>query len=311
MQRGGDKLLKPFFSYSGVFVEITKSEHKHGGVGWEFGTCLWSPTHNRAGHDRYSLMRTPTNGDLVFHFYNDAGGGGIVKTRLVGHSTVSDECKVVRTEPPASGDWGGFETYYRIELTDLVLYEDPIDLSTILEEYHDEIRQDLIENQPRFFPFNIHGDSIRTVQGIYLAKCTPHLYGIFIRALNLQDTLSAEEQVENNPHKVFSEARRLKAETYFFARNPRLAQKAKEYYGTRCQVCGFDFGEFYGPWGEGYIELHHLRPLSERPEEEWEEQLLTEISDVTVLCANCHRMIHRKRPALSIQELKKLLGIEG
>ena len=40
-----------------IWIEITKSEHKHGGYGWEFGTCLWSPNRNRAGSDSYSLMR--------------------------------------------------------------------------------------------------------------------------------------------------------------------------------------------------------------------------------------------------------------
>jgi hypothetical protein len=34
---------KPFSAYDGVFVEITKENHAHGGPGWEFGTCLWSP----------------------------------------------------------------------------------------------------------------------------------------------------------------------------------------------------------------------------------------------------------------------------
>lgn len=58
------------FKKGNVYIEITKSDHLHGGVGWEFGQCLWSPNRNRAGHDRYSLMREPKVGDLVLHFYN-------------------------------------------------------------------------------------------------------------------------------------------------------------------------------------------------------------------------------------------------
>lgn len=61
-------MLEPFGRYHSVFVEITKSVHQHGGAGWEFGRCLWSPTRNRAGQDPYRLMREPQRDDLVLHF---------------------------------------------------------------------------------------------------------------------------------------------------------------------------------------------------------------------------------------------------
>jgi 5-methylcytosine-specific restriction protein A len=74
-----------------------------------------------------------------------------------------------------------------------------------------------------------------------------------------------------------------------------------------CQACMFEYRSKYGELGDGYIEVHHLDPLSERPELEWSEQLRTSIGGVTVLCADCHRMIHRKRPALSLQELRETI----
>src|SRR3712207_7557670 len=40
-----------------AWVEITPDDHGHGGPGWEFGTCLWSPSRNRTGDDRYRIMR--------------------------------------------------------------------------------------------------------------------------------------------------------------------------------------------------------------------------------------------------------------
>lgn len=33
----------------------------------------------------------------------------------------------------------------------------------------------------------------------------------------------------------------------------------------------------------------------------------TKIEDIAIVCSNCHRMLHRKRPWLSINELKQLL----
>ena len=71
-----------------TYVEITKSEHAHGGPGWELGTCLWSPSRNRAGHDRYALMREPHRGDRVLHIYHDNWPDGVTDFRLCGQSTV-------------------------------------------------------------------------------------------------------------------------------------------------------------------------------------------------------------------------------
>lgn len=66
-----------------------------------------------------------------------------------------------------------------------------------------------------------------------------------------------------------------------------------------CEACGFDFEKRYGPRGSGFIEIHHTRPLQELVEER-----ITKLSDLALVCANCHRMIHAKRPWLTIDELR-------
>src|SRR5262249_43643332 len=57
----------PEFPTPRVWVETTKSEHKHGGVGWEFGSCLWSPSRAVDGKDWYSTLRDVQPGDIVIH----------------------------------------------------------------------------------------------------------------------------------------------------------------------------------------------------------------------------------------------------
>jgi len=86
-------------------------------------------------------------------------------------------------------------------------------------------------------------------------------------------------------------------------RNPSLRRQAIATYGCRCQVCGFSFEEFYGDLGRGYIEVHHLTPLSDREAEE-----NTSIDDVAVVCANCHRILHHygKTP-IPIEDLKEIV----
>jgi 5-methylcytosine-specific restriction enzyme A len=68
-----------------------------------------------------------------------------------------------------------------------------------------------------------------------------------------------------------------------------------------CEVCGFDFGERYGAHGRGYAECHHRLPLSQAGPSR------TYLKDLAIVCANCHRMLHRGDPWPSIERLRALL----
>jgi 5-methylcytosine-specific restriction protein A len=74
-------------------------------------------------------------------------------------------------------------------------------------------------------------------------------------------------------------------------RNRTAAKNAKKFHGTRCQACDLDFEERYGKIGKGFIEAHHLRPIATL--EEGVPVPYDVAADFAVLCANCHRMIHR------------------
>lgn len=84
----------------------------------------------------------------------------------------------------------------------------------------------------------------------------------------------------------------------------RKKQKVLEETGKlECEACGFDFRSVYGPLGEGYAECHHIVPISELP-----GRKSVQLSDLAILCANCHRMIHRTRPLLGVAEFRDLIG---
>ena len=69
-----------------------------------------------------------------------------------------------------------------------------------------------------------------------------------------------------------------------------------------CEVCSFEFKEVYGPRGNGFIECHHTKPVHTlKPGD------ITRISELALVCANCHRMIHAQRPWLTIDELKDVV----
>jgi hypothetical protein len=101
----------------------------------------------------------------------------------------------------------------------------------------------------------------------------------------------------------FEEGERRLREISVVARNREAAAAAKAHYGFRCIACDFSFEDQYGSLGIGFIECHHIDPLSGRDG----RNTVTSIKNLTVLCSDCHRMIHRKKPALTIAELKQLI----
>jgi 5-methylcytosine-specific restriction endonuclease McrA len=89
-------------------------------------------------------------------------------------------------------------------------------------------------------------------------------------------------------------------------RDTSLAEKAKqkrlaETGCLSCDVCGFDFEQEYGELGAGYIEAHHTVPVSQLTGD-----TKTQLSDLALVCSNCHRMLHRGPRLLTIDELRAL-----
>lgn len=74
----------------------------------------------------------------------------------------------------------------------------------------------------------------------------------------------------------------------------------KEKGHLKCEVCSFDFFEFYGEDGYGFCEVHHLIPLHKS-----DGVIITKSSDLAIVCSNCHRIIHKTTPMISISELSK------
>jgi len=70
-----------------------------------------------------------------------------------------------------------------------------------------------------------------------------------------------------------------------------------------CEVCDFNFVEVYGKLGYGFAECHHTIPLAKLKENQ-----LTKLSDLAIVCSNCHRMLHKRDPLLSIDELRNIIN---
>lgn len=68
-----------------------------------------------------------------------------------------------------------------------------------------------------------------------------------------------------------------------------------------CEACDFDFAAVYGTRGDGFAECHHILPIAQSA-----PGRRTRLSELAVVCANCHRMLHR-RPWVSVPELRAQL----
>ena len=89
-----------------------------------------------------------------------------------------------------------------------------------------------------------------------------------------------------------------------YERNYSARLKCIEIWGVTCFVCEFNFEKTYGSRGAGFIHVHHLKPLGEIGK----SYQLDPIKDLRPVCPNCHAMLHRTVPAITISKLKKLLA---
>jgi hypothetical protein len=88
-----------------------------------------------------------------------------------------------------------------------------------------------------------------------------------------------------------------------YERDPSARQACVKHYGYFCQVCDFNFEKQYGGLGAGFIHVHHTVPLSQIKK----EYKVDPIKDLIPLCANCHSLIHRRSPILTVDELKDIV----
>jgi 5-methylcytosine-specific restriction protein A len=113
----------------------------------------------------------------------------------------------------------------------------------------------------------------------------------------LPDEVSFEEE-------VFHEGALRQITVNAFERNSAARQKCIEIHGTKCSICGIEFGSFYGEAVEGYIHVHHLKPLSEIGE----TYKVNPAEDLIPICPYCHAVIHSKKPPYSPEEVRGMIG---
>lgn len=123
------------------------------------------------------------------------------------------------------------------------------------------------------------------------------------RALELYEELIEAEAGIDPESSSFIEGGGKKSMHSRIERNHKLVAEVKKKKGLKCEACDMEFERSYGELGNGFIEVHHRVPFAEIKHT---PVVLDPVRDFSVLCANCHRMIHRMRDPSDIEGLRKI-----
>lgn len=126
---------------------------------------------------------------------------------------------------------------------------------------------------------------------------------------DMKEVITIPEEITEKQSQQLKEGAKYKITINTYERNPKAKQECIEYYKKLnngriiCQICGFDFGSFYGKEVERLINVHHLKPLHEIGE----EYEIDAINDLIPIRPNCHLVVHSRELAYTPDEVKKMI----
>ena len=151
------------------------------------------------------------------------------------------------------------------------------------------------ERYKAFFDVNGHFKRPSVIRGDVADRHRP-------RGTRQKETYCPEEiDLANGP---FIEGATRQITVNAFERNAAARTACLKHHGTTCCICGIDFGIVYGPEADGYIHVHHLKPLSEI-KSSYEIDPKRELCPV---CPNCHAVLHLGGLTRSIDSVKAMLN---
>ena len=108
---------------------------------------------------------------------------------------------------------------------------------------------------------------------------------------------------ENEGQSTYTEGTPIQVTLTKYEKNPFARKACIAHYGLSCSVCDFNFEQAYGEIGQNFIHVHHLTQVANVGK----QHLVDPVKDLRPVCPNCHAMIHKRKDAISIEELQSLL----
>ena len=146
-----------------------------------------------------------------------------------------------------------------------------------------------------------HIDYYEEVSGTKIKK-RKEIYNKYYELIkDLSDEAIYPDEVDLD--KDYSEGKTKKVLINAYERNLIARKKCIEHFGLNCQVCNFNFESKFGDLGKNFIHVHHKIDISAIGR----EYSVNPIKDLITVCPNCHSMLHKRKPAYSIEELKNII----
>ena len=168
----------------------------------------------------------------------------------------------------------------------------------------------LLEERSTEASVRSHFQSLKTLHDLPAARGPDGKYRFDRRHLGIPDAPAdfaaavnppLPEEVVPTPGLLEGAVRTVTVNAY--ERNPEARRRCVAHYGPTCAACGFNFAAAYGTLADGYIHVHHVKPLSEIGQ----EYEVDPVADLRPVCPNCHAVIHLGGACRSIEEVRRLL----
>lgn len=158
-----------------MWIEYSR-DRVHGGPGWEFGTCAWAPTINRANRrwPYWISIGDVERGDMILHLQESREG-----TFFVGISEATDDGYITQSKPPYPGEWDDFSEFYRVDLKNFQPFQESIGLRDIFY-IHDELLRNYYSKKSKseHVFYVIQNSKLQILNGAYFSPITLDLYNI-------------------------------------------------------------------------------------------------------------------------------------
>jgi Rad3-related DNA helicase len=181
----------------------------------------------------------------------------------------------------ATGAWAGLDT--PIKWASVIIPRIPYDPPMVLD---DNIESSFLNSRNKAIRRmkQVIGRGLRSAD----AKCS--IYILDARYKNIESFVPKRFK-SLWQSKTYLEGKRSEISLSKAERDPSIRKHALKFYGERCMSCCLN------PRSSNVLDVHHLFPISEGERK-------TNIKDLAILCANCHRLIHTTNPPMSLDLLK-------
>lgn len=168
----------------------------------------------------------------------------------------------------------------------------------------------VVKNKIFFHPFQpmpekkwVRGISAKSILGKHWGS-TPFRYIDNKIESKLDSLINERDEYFEDPIETIisaQEGKQLLSKHLTKERSTKLVADFKRSLSSlECRVCGFDFEKTYGKVATGFIEAHHIKPISAL-----KGSTEVNIKDMVAVCSNCHRVIHIKKGCIDWRVLKR------